>query len=259
MHKPKAAAAIKKAEMQKKRSEIESQMAMQIQEQELALSRRKIKEKAQLEQLRLEEEAAIAVAKVTVIEDEFGISEQRGIDLPEQTINQRVKDYLDNQCEQEPTHVDHQSHGAGNQVIPPPHMTLVPLPPEHVTPPTQPLNPMISEFHPTTHISSHPNPSQHTMKSYIEFMARREVVANKIEKFDDKPANYHIWKESFRNMTRGINITPSEELLLIAEHTTNNSKRLVQQLHSAYIRNPEKGLIEALIAAPILIRGKSLL
>ena len=33
-----AAAAIKKAEMQKKRSEIESQLAMQIQEQELALS-----------------------------------------------------------------------------------------------------------------------------------------------------------------------------------------------------------------------------
>ena len=71
------------------------------------------------------------------------------------------------------------------------------------------------------------------MKSYIEFMARREVVANKIEKFDDKPANYHIWKESFWDTTRGINITPSEELSLITEHTTNNSKKLVQQLRGA--------------------------
>ncbi|CAB3978844.1 Hypothetical predicted protein [Paramuricea clavata] len=81
------------------------------------------------------------------------------------------------------------------------------------------------------------------MKSYIDFMARRELIANKIEKFDDQPGNYHVWKESFQNMIRHVNITPSEELSLITEHTTKNSKKLVQQLRSAYIKNPAKGVI----------------
>ena len=75
-------------------------------------------------------------------------------------------------------------------------------------------------------------------------MARRELIANKIEKFDDQPGNYNIWKESFQNMIRHVHITPSEELSLITEHTTKNSKNLVQQLRSAYIENPEKGVKE---------------
>jgi hypothetical protein len=71
-------------------------------------------------------------------------------------------------------------------------------------------------------------------------MARRELIANKIEKFDDSPENFHTWKPSFKNMTRNINITPSEELSLIIEYTTNESKKLIQKLRNAYIENPEK-------------------
>ena len=82
------------------------------------------------------------------------------------------------------------------------------------------------------------------MKPYIDFMARRELIANRVEKFDDQPGNYHIWRESFQNMIRHVNITPSEELSLISEYTTKNSKKLVQQLRSAYIRNPAKGVKE---------------
>jgi hypothetical protein len=72
------------------------------------------------------------------------------------------------------------------------------------------------------------------MKPCIEFMARRELVANKIEKFDISPENFHTWKLSFTNMTRNINITPSEELSLILEYTTNESKNLVKKLRNAY-------------------------
>ena len=36
----------------------------------------------------------------------------------------------------------------------------------------------------------------------------------------------------------------SEELSLITEHTTKNSKTLVQQLCSVYIKNPAKGVKE---------------
>ena len=71
-----------------------------------------------------------------------------------------------------------------------------------------------------------------------------ELIANKIEKFNDKPENYHVWKESFLNMVRNVHITPSEELSLITEYTTNSAKTLVQKLRNTFIRNAEAGLRE---------------
>ena len=80
------------------------------------------------------------------------------------------------------------------------------------------------------------------MGPYIEFLARRELISKKIEKFDDRPENYHTWKGSLENMIKGVNLSPSEQLSLIIEHTTNESKRLVQRLRNAYIENPGEGL-----------------
>ena len=72
----KAAAAVKKAEIQKKRSVLEAQSALVIQ-----------KEKARIEQLCLEEEAAIAIAKANAIDNELGFkSGSQQLDLPEETL-----------------------------------------------------------------------------------------------------------------------------------------------------------------------------
>ena len=291
-----AAAAIKKVELQKKRTEVESKLALQVQEYELALSRQNINEKARLEQLRLEEEAAVAVAKVTAIEDELGISDPREIDLPEENVDQRVNDYLENQCDFTPDNINIMEQPRTNNIqvsLPPSQSILQSQPqqsiaqpqhpttqpqqsiaqPQHPTTqpqqsigqpqhpitqpkqsivqtqhpivqPPQPLDPTTSAFYPPNQTSPPSNPNQDSMEPYINFMARRELIANKIEKFDDQPGNYHVWKESFQNMIRHVKITASEELSLISEYTTKNSKRLVQQLRSAYIRNPAKGVKE---------------
>jgi hypothetical protein len=63
------AAAIKKAELQKKRLLVESQSAFVIQQAELALARHKLDEQARLEALRLEKAAAVVVAKANAIDD----------------------------------------------------------------------------------------------------------------------------------------------------------------------------------------------
>ena len=47
-------------------------------------------------------------------------------------------------------------------------------------------------------------------------------------------------------MISGINITPIEELSLLTEYTTNESKKLTQKLRNAYIDNPKKGVTEVL-------------
>ena len=77
------------------------------------------------------------------------------------------------------------------------------------------------------------------MECFIQFMARRELIANKIEKFDDRPENFNTWKAAFKNMTNDVNITASEE------YTTGESKRLVQRLRNAYVGNPTAGVQES--------------
>ena len=83
------------------------------------------------------------------------------------------------------------------------------------------------------------------MECFIQFMARRELITNKIEKFDDRPENFNTWKAALKNMTNDVNITASEELALMLEYTTGESKRLVQRLHNAYIENPTAGVRES--------------
>ena len=90
------------------------------------------------------------------------------------------------------------------------------------------LNPNSPPFTPA------PDPVQTTMGTYIEFMARRELISNKIEKFDDRPENFHTWRGSFENMIVGVKISPSEQLSLIIEYTTNESKRLAQTPQCSY-------------------------
>ena len=76
-------------------------------------------------------------------------------------------------------------------------------------------------------------------------MARRELIANKIEKFDHRPENFNTWRAAFKNMTNDVNITANEELALMLEYTTGESKRLVQRLRNAYIENPSAGVRES--------------
>ena len=46
------------------------------------------------------------------------------------------------------------------------------------------------------------------------------------------------------HMIAGVKISPSEQLSLIIEYTTNESKQLAQRLRKAYIDNPGEGLKE---------------
>ena len=116
-----------------------------------------------------------------------------------------------------------------------------PFPGDHKQRPHQSLKPQTTTLSasPTYNTSS---PDQRAMESYIQFMTRHELVANKIEKFDDRPENFHTWNAAFQNMIRNINITPSEELSLMIEYTTKESKRLVQRLQNAFIANPKEGV-----------------
>ncbi len=73
-------------------------------------------------------------------------------------------------------------------------------------------------------------------------MARRELISNKLQKFDNNPQNYRTWRESFKTMIHGINLTPSEEPNVIIEHTSDESHKLAQCIRNAYVSKPTEGV-----------------
>ena len=258
--KAKVAAALKRAELQKQRMEIEASSALLIEQEELALARHKRSEKARLEALRLDEEAAIALATARAIDEELDESDL-SVDkesffvpnLPPVSPKQRVLEYLDAQNELPPSASEvvkresvklDQASEPEFKVKLEPFMQARSMQPQDTRPEVSPptafkLNPNAQAFTPAL------LPAHNAVSPYIEFMARRELISNKIEKFDDRPENFHTWKGSFNNMIKGVNLSPSEQLSLMIENTTNESKRLVQRLRNAYIENPEEGIKEA--------------
>lgn len=240
--------------------EIEARSAFLIEQEELALARHKRNEKARLEALRLDEEAAIALATARAIDEELNESDLsvdkesfRAPNLPPVSPKQRVLEYLDAQNELFPSAsevVKQESIKPDQPSEPELKVKLEPFMQAQVTQP-QDTRPEVS---PLTAVKLNPNaqaftptllPAHDAVSPYIEFMARRELISNKIEKFDDRPENFHTWNGSFNNMIKGVNLSPSEQLSLMIENTTNESKRLVQRLRNAYIENPQEGIKEA--------------
>ena len=212
--------------MHKHRIEIESRSALLI-EEELALARRKRSEKARLEALRLDEEAAIALAKAKAIEDEFQLSgasvhsQTPSLpNLPQVNPKERVQKYLDSH--EEPFCLSHDKIciRSKNTIL--------------KTSLGQRLNKNQTQGR-KSHFTASSTQTPHPLRLHpIQFKQPwvptlslwpvESLYRKKLEKFDDRPENYHTWRGSFENMIAGVKISPSEQLSLIIEYTTNESK-----------------------------------
>ncbi len=94
--------------------------------------------------------------------------------------------------------------------------------------PKRTLDPLVGAFVPRpTNICTDPNAN--VMSSYIQFMSRREVIANKIQKFDDNPKNFCSWRETFKNMIRGISITPLSKCRAFLAKPLEEKTRILRQ------------------------------
>ena len=234
--------------MQKKIKEYQTKSALAMEqeekkcrENELALERKKREEEAHLELLRAEREAVVATARAKAINEELGFEQDELLSyLPNEEPSNHVREFINSQLQDinpaRDVKLDESSKLTARDS---PEETV-----EQETPmPQKPLNPGATPFSPgqTTRISE----STDRMECFIQFMARRELISTKVEKFDNPPENYTTWSAAFRNMAREINIAASEELALMIEHTTGESKRLVQRLHNAYAENPAAGVRES--------------
>ena len=198
----------------------------------MAFARRKCEEEARLESLRADQEAAAAVARAEAIDEELGLHlDYRTIDLPIEKSSKRVCQFIDSQFE---ALKPYENHHDCNLETKNPSACGFSVKDEKLCF-VKELNPGAPPFN--------PNPTD-CMEGFVQFLTRRELIANKIEKFDSSPENSNTWKEAFKNMIREVNISPSEELSLMAEHATGDSNRFTQRLRNAYIENPPAGVKE---------------
>ena len=198
---------------------------------------------ARLESLCVKQEAAAAVARAKAIDEELGFGNEYQLpDLPVEEPCKRVEEFISSQLGessprgQKPSALRFTAPGftanlikeekPRRQELNTPRFTVPGFPAKSVKKekqdPLEELNPGASPSTPSQTVQFS-NPADR-MECFIQFMARRELIANKIEKFDARPENFNTWKAAFKNMTNDVNITASEELALMLEYTTGKSK-----------------------------------
>ena len=190
-------------------------------EDELAFARKR-EEEACLESLRAEQEAAVAVTHAKAIDEELGLNlDFQTIDLPIEDSNKWVQQFIDSQFEGLKPYEDHHYRNLEAKNLSTWGFSVKEEKPCFA----KELNPGAPPFN--------PNPTDR-MEGFVQFLSRREFIANKIEKFDSSPENFNTWKAASKNMIREVNISPSKELALMAEHATGDSKRLIQPLRDSF-------------------------
>ena len=85
-------------------------------------------------------------------------------------------------------------------------------------------------------------PSHSDISDLTAHLARRDLLTAGLKVFDNRPENYLSWKASFRNVTHGLNLRPSEELDLLTRWLGGESLQHAMRIRAVHINDPLSGL-----------------
>ncbi|XP_070188491.1 uncharacterized protein [Littorina saxatilis] len=102
------------------------------------------------------------------------------------------------------------------------------------------LNTQGSAVGPRQNHTSLPVQSSHDAASL--FWMKRDLLTHRLTPFDERPESFHVWKDCFTSIMLDLDVSPAEELDLLAKYLGPESKRYAQSLRSANIGNPQRGL-----------------
>ena len=93
----------------------------------------------------------------------------------------------------------------------------------------------------------HPQPSRFDddmtpVIGWFEYFARKDLVTQGLTEFDDCPENFRAWRLSFKNATKNVRLTPSEEMDLLVKWTGPTSRDTAKKIRSVHINDPASGL-----------------
>ena len=80
------------------------------------------------------------------------------------------------------------------------------------------------------------------MTDFVRFFAGRELVSTGLLAFDDRPESYRACRSSFLNAIRGLDLSPSEEIDLLAKWLRSESSDHVKRIRAVNVNQPERGL-----------------
>ncbi|XP_056273067.1 uncharacterized protein LOC130195510 [Pseudoliparis swirei] len=115
----------------------------------------------------------------------------------------------------------------------------------HNATPEQSLGPQNGKGHPARKsyaTFSNTNNVNSNISDFVRYFARRELVATGLLHFNDRPQNYRAWKRSFQNATKGLDLTPSEEMDLLFKWLGKESAEHVEHIRAIHINRPAAGL-----------------
>ena len=80
------------------------------------------------------------------------------------------------------------------------------------------------------------------MSDFFKLLARRELLAKGLAKFNDRPESYRAWRSSFRNAIKDLGFKASEEADLLVQSLGNESSEHARRIRDININYPTKGL-----------------
>ena len=75
-----------------------------------------------------------------------------------------------------------------------------------------------------------------------KYIVKKDLLLSRFSQFDDKPERYLVWKQSFSNIVKEIEVTPTEELDLLVRWLGPQSSKQALSLRSSNAHNNTQAL-----------------
>jgi len=217
---------------------------------------RELKMKMDLERLQFEKETAAIIAEAEYHNTVRGEREPKpshlNFDLAPVDPGPHIRRYLaeqSNQCERPKSEVeppwDQENSYKYCERMPGPSNQPHPLRERN---PILDAPPVISYHSPASYTEpGRPrNDGQHADRytsDLVRYLTRRELVTSGLTQFSDRPEDYRVWSQSFRNLTGDLGLSPIEEINLLIKWLGRESGTYARRIRSVHLNHPAKALM----------------
>lgn len=230
----KAQAARVKMEYAKKEADLQRQKAKLVERDEIAAAaanREKTDLETEIKLLKTEKAVAAAEAEVEVLESSFEdfrsrSSEDKLVHIPAWNPVQRTAEFV-----------------RGHPQMPDAEPRQTVIPQAAVPPPTTRTNldPTVPVFQPNLDPTA-PVPQPHIVSDITNFLLKKDLLLSRLSNFSDKPDGYRVWKASFKDVIKELNVSPFEEFDLLIKWLGPESKRHAINIRAAHMSDLRLGL-----------------
>ncbi|XP_060075270.1 uncharacterized protein LOC132554958 [Ylistrum balloti] len=80
------------------------------------------------------------------------------------------------------------------------------------------------------------------LNDLTKFMLKKDLLMGRLTQFTDKPEEYRVWKMSFLNVVKELDVSPQEQLDLLSKWLGPESRKQAVSLRAANIHDPPQAL-----------------